>query len=102
MTLLVALDKVYVDFIVHSFITTELCFYEHYLYALQSTSRSVSCPSYNNFIREIYCSSLLNCLRQKPDFSSQLSADNSQKAFYCQSLSEAHDLYEYKNNCFKN
>lgn len=32
MVTLVAVDKVYADFIVHSFITTELCFYEHYLY----------------------------------------------------------------------
>lgn len=32
MVTLVAVDKVYADFIVHSFITTELCFCQHYLF----------------------------------------------------------------------
>lgn len=61
---LVAVDKVDVDFIVHSFITTELCFYEHYLYA--PASRSVSRSALGSWL-EIYCSSLWNCLCAKPE-----------------------------------
>lgn len=75
MVTLVAVDKVYADFIVHSFITTELCFYEHYLYVPHLAKCFVvflfDLPS------KIYYSSLWNCLG--------LFA----KAFHCQSLSEA-------------
>lgn len=51
--LVAAADKVYVDFIVHSFITTELCFYEHYLCAPIREAFSSPRPPFISFPRFI-------------------------------------------------
>lgn len=78
-----AVDKVYVDFIVHSFITTELCFWKHYLYICAPTWLFVKCFFSLPFSEPvIYCTSLLNCLCETRFFSAEW---HSQKSF---SLSE--------------
>jgi hypothetical protein len=71
------------DFIVHSLITTELCFREHYLCRCASLCNTFL----NSFHRLIYFTAFFKLSSQKLEF---------QKAFKCPCLSESNDLCEHE------
>lgn len=83
------LDKVYVDFIVHSSITTELCLYEHYLYALGSAK----CFFFSSF--QIHSRDLLQ-LFIKLSLWNQISIPATfRKSFLLSKPIRSNDLFEY-------